>query len=107
MNPSHMLTFAPLCEHHSPHRAQQHVQMFVAQLNFIGQSVSDKRPQGDQPVGIIVPTEPLPLAEEHHHLAQGDVQGQRLHHLSWDRCGLLTPEGVTVKFGFPQNHFGS
>ena len=89
-----MLTFAPLCEHHLPHSAQQHVQLPVAQFHSAAQSVSDKRPQRRQPVSVCLSPESLSLAEGHHDLAKCDVKGQRLHRQPRDDCSLLTPKGM-------------
>lgn len=70
---THMLTFAPLCEHHLPHSPKQHVQLPVAQFHFVAKRVSYKRPQWCQPVSIRLSAESLPLAEGHHDLAKCDV----------------------------------
>lgn len=69
----HVLTFAPLCEHHLPHSTQQHVELLVAQFYSAAQSVSDKCPQRCKPVSIRLSAESLPLAEGHHDLTKCDV----------------------------------
>lgn len=87
-----ILTFAPLCEYHFPHSTQEHVELPVAQLHAAAESLPDKHTQWCQPVPVRLWARSLLLAEGHHHLAECDVQSQRLHIGSWDNSCLLVPK---------------